>query len=351
MGLLRILLAISIIFDHTGKPFGYEIISSKVAIHTFFIISGFYMALIINEKYNLKKSAYKVFITNRFLRIYPVYWIALILTGLMLFIRCDSSLGSCLFVLPQASFINSVLNAIEIFLKNVFLFPFLGYFSPNANSLGNFIVPISWTLGIELLFYLMAPFIVKRDIKIIILIGLLSLLTRNLVFQYNASQPHDFLTLNTWFFPSQLIYFMLGIISYRIYVKLKKIKISNYIYVFSSLFMVLFTLSFAFLINLLQGKEDLIGWIYYFCMVLIIPLFFNFTKKNKLINLLGELSYSIYITHVFIILLLPITLLKVNKDFYPLIIVLTTFIFALLLRKFIELPIDKFRQRNLKSKK
>lgn len=351
MGLLRLLLAISIVFEHTGKPFGFEMISSKIAIHAFFIISGFYMALILNEKYNLKKNAYKVFIANRFLRIYPVYWIGLFLTGFVLLLKCDSSFQLCLFIPAQNNFITGVWIIFETFLKNIFLFPFLGYFSPNANSLGNFIIPISWTLGIELLFYLIAPFIVKRKISVLILIGIFSLIIRNLIFQYNSNQPHEFLTLNTWFFPSQLVYFMLGIISYKIYVPLKKISIPINLYFVTTIYIFLFTIFFVYLIDIFVGRENLIGWIYYASVLLAIPLLFNFSKQNKFVSLLGELSYSVYITHIFIITLLPISLLKINNNFYPLIVVSLTIIFSLFLRRFIEIPIDRFRQANLKGKK
>ena len=45
------------------------------------MISGFYMAMILTEKY-CGPGSYRLFLTNRFLRIYPIYWITL---GLSIF--------------------------------------------------------------------------------------------------------------------------------------------------------------------------------------------------------------------------------------------------------------------------
>ena len=53
------------------------------AVKIFFVISGFYMALILNEKYLLKTDSYKLFITNRILRLYPLYLITFIASLIM----------------------------------------------------------------------------------------------------------------------------------------------------------------------------------------------------------------------------------------------------------------------------
>ena len=51
MGLIRALLAISVILAHSESFLGLSLVGGKVAVQAFFIISGFYMALILNEKY------------------------------------------------------------------------------------------------------------------------------------------------------------------------------------------------------------------------------------------------------------------------------------------------------------
>jgi peptidoglycan/LPS O-acetylase OafA/YrhL len=79
MGLLRFLRALAVVFAHAGNgPFGYRIVRADLAVECFYMISGFYMALILNEKY-LSKRENRIFYINRALRIYSVYFAALLL--------------------------------------------------------------------------------------------------------------------------------------------------------------------------------------------------------------------------------------------------------------------------------
>ena len=75
MGLLRLLLAVSIILTHSFPLFGYKELDGIRAVEGFFVISGFYMALILNEKYTGKNRSYFLYLSNRLVRIYPVYWL------------------------------------------------------------------------------------------------------------------------------------------------------------------------------------------------------------------------------------------------------------------------------------
>jgi peptidoglycan/LPS O-acetylase OafA/YrhL len=87
MGLLRLLLAVSVVLHHSGPIFGNYLLGSfnggSLPVNSFFIISGFYMGFILSEKYVAKNGSYFLFITNRFLRIYPIYWAVLIATILL----------------------------------------------------------------------------------------------------------------------------------------------------------------------------------------------------------------------------------------------------------------------------
>jgi peptidoglycan/LPS O-acetylase OafA/YrhL len=82
MGILRTLLAIGVLICHSSPVFGISSMGGEDAIKAFFIISGFYMSLILNEKYTGIENSYKLFITNRLLRLYPLYFSILIFTFL-----------------------------------------------------------------------------------------------------------------------------------------------------------------------------------------------------------------------------------------------------------------------------
>jgi len=78
MGLLRLILAIAVVIAHTNSIFGLKFTGGLVAVETFFIISGFYMSMILDRKYT-GKGSYILFLSNRFLRLYPMFWVVLLL--------------------------------------------------------------------------------------------------------------------------------------------------------------------------------------------------------------------------------------------------------------------------------
>jgi len=73
MGTLRLLLALSVVAAHCGAIAGLRFVGGPMAVQAFFIRSGFFMALILNEKYTGNNNSYWLFISNRFFRRYPFY--------------------------------------------------------------------------------------------------------------------------------------------------------------------------------------------------------------------------------------------------------------------------------------
>ncbi|WP_090201925.1 acyltransferase family protein [Pseudomonas asplenii] len=80
MGLLRTLLAISVIFAHS---YGFVLVGGQIAVQIFYMISGFLISFIIVEKKSY--STLKDFYLNRYLRIFPTYAIIATLTLLWFF--------------------------------------------------------------------------------------------------------------------------------------------------------------------------------------------------------------------------------------------------------------------------
>ena len=76
MGSLRLFLALSVALGHFGMPLGFP--TSDIAVQSFYVISGFYMALVLNEKYG--PGTYWLFISNRLLRLWPTYIVVLVLS-------------------------------------------------------------------------------------------------------------------------------------------------------------------------------------------------------------------------------------------------------------------------------
>src|SRR5690349_3905836 len=82
LGAIRLFLALSVVVWHLwghALPFtanGYD------GVLLFFIISGFYMSMVINDKY--KNQPVITFYIARFLRIYPLYLLIFVLTVIFL---------------------------------------------------------------------------------------------------------------------------------------------------------------------------------------------------------------------------------------------------------------------------
>jgi peptidoglycan/LPS O-acetylase OafA/YrhL len=363
MGIIRILLAISVIISHSNAIFGFNLVGGRIAVQSFYIISGFYMALILSEKYIDKNYSYKLFITNRFLRLYPIYWIILFLTilySVMLYLHSGSSIIN-LFVEHYNSM--SFISFFFLICTNLFMFfqdmvMFLGldatgnlFFTENFHdispALHNFLfIPQAWTIGIELMFYLIAPFIIKR--KSIYIIGYIScslLIRLVLVFCFN-------LNYDPWtyrFFPTEIMFFMIGILAYRIYRYLpclftKHVRVKKLEYVCMA-----FTIVFSFLPETAMLKNNFVikDCVYLLIFFMCIPFIFTLTKNWKIDRYIGELSYPIYISHTLV--LSCIHALKIstigNVGLY---LVILTILFSIVLNEFVSKRIEKIRQKRIK---
>jgi len=86
------MLAMAVALGHLD--FFFMGIDGTMAVQAFYMISGFYMALVLNEKYIGKAASYRLFISNRFIRLYPNYLIILVLNifvALFIFLWTDGT--------------------------------------------------------------------------------------------------------------------------------------------------------------------------------------------------------------------------------------------------------------------
>lgn len=71
-GTYRTLLAVMVIFLHLG---GMPVIGGY-AVFGFYILSGYLMTLIMHKNYGYTRDGVARYAINRFLRIYPIYWVS-----------------------------------------------------------------------------------------------------------------------------------------------------------------------------------------------------------------------------------------------------------------------------------
>ncbi|MGC4031390.1 MAG: hypothetical protein QM754_06565 [Tepidisphaeraceae bacterium] len=87
MGLLRLFLAICVLVVHSGSPLASFFVGGPPAVQAFFAISGFYMAMILSEKYPPGRAGTALFWLNRALRLAPTYLLVLAVTVAWVYTR------------------------------------------------------------------------------------------------------------------------------------------------------------------------------------------------------------------------------------------------------------------------
>jgi peptidoglycan/LPS O-acetylase OafA/YrhL len=357
VGFLRLILAISVIVAHSDSFLGLTLVGGQHAVQIFFMISGFYMALILNTKY-VGVGSYKLFLINRALKIYPMYIISILIVMLI-------SISSFWIFKSNGSFAVYIDNFDDMNLSSVLfliasnvivfgqdLVMFLGvnledgtlFFTPNFRDtsppLYKFLLnPPAWSIAVELMFYLIAPFLMTKKTYILITVAILSLTLKfGLSYYFNLEgDPWSYR-----FFPSELSFFVLGSIGYKIYSGVL-IERGAYPKTSYSLF-ALMSLAVLFYVQLGSFYNIL-----YFLAFISIPFIFNLTKGWSVDRSVGDLSYPVYILHY------PI-LLVVNKCLSILMIegwaseitVFLSILTSIVAMRFIIKPIDVYREKNSK---
>ena len=219
MGILRTFLAITVVLSHS---YGHIFVGGRLAVQLFYIISGFLISYILieAETYNSVRKFY----WNRILRLFPAYYFISVLTFFVFLIQLS--------YLDQVDFFETfnqlnLMGKIYLILSNIFIIGqdfafFMGadagnlifksnYFNSEPVIYEGLISQITWTISLELTFYLIAPFILK-DKKFLILILLLSILLRIILIFDGIGLVGGF---TYRFFPLELALFLLGAFSHQ----------------------------------------------------------------------------------------------------------------------------------------
>ena len=326
MGVLRLLLALSVLVAHMHGEgiFGFRLLYGNLAVECFFMISGFYMALVLNEKYN-RSSDYLPFLWQRVLRLFPAYLTVLLVTllvegilslaagapikaygawfahaGILSPVTWAALIGANLFIVGQQF---ALFQGIDPVTGSLF---FTGRFLESPIPATGFIfVTQAWTLDLEITFYLLAPLLVRRSAWIqVLVLGLSVGLRMGTSWMLNPLE-------NPWhndrFFPYELGFFMAGSIAYQIYRHQKELlaRLNGFTNWFRWVF-----LGIVLFYSRLPGNSYLREAILIPLMFVMIPLLFNFTKNHRVDRLIGELSYPFYLIHALV--------LNVMRPFIPL---------------------------------
>lgn len=379
MGLLRFFLALSVVIFHTGDFFGIKFVGGQVAVQGFYLISGFYMAMILNEKYPSGLKGYYLFLSNRFLKIFPIYWAVAIVTllfcvGLMFafphapnHLYLYSEYGAAL---SAKSWLTIVFTNIALFGQDILFFTNLNtstgnlFFSDQLwqttpHVFDFMMVPQAWSVSCELMFYIIAPFTVRKPVFSFLILGASFVLRYLFISKGLSADPWSYR-----FLPFELQFFFMGAIAYFL---LNKVRNTSWFQnkTIGTLLMsaiILFTIFYGNMpdtLYVLPSKFLMFNngffiftfkfWIYISLLFVATPFIFYTTKSNKWDRFIGEFSYPIYIAHMLVIFIYEAFQWNDQTSTVRTIVVcLTTILIAHFLNRKILAPIELIRQKRVK---
>ncbi|WP_417735098.1 acyltransferase family protein [Rosistilla oblonga] len=329
MGILRLYLALCVVAAHSGELFPWSAHNGLQAVEIFFLISGFYMALIA-PKYHTAREFY----ASRFIRIYIPYWT--ILAGIVL--TCSVigiATGKWFELSAFANYSAAANGVVGTCLATVTNFSAFGIDwlcfltdEPNkglqlasnglnvAHPLPSYVaIKPAWSIGVELMFYVFVPWFNRRSTWSLFGLALLSVSARITAYEL-FGLAHDPWTYR--FTPFAMALFLTGMIACRLtrQIEPKVVQfmehfgpslISGYpaqVVGFMAAFWIGLFLTEQIANTVPVHYADLVS---YLGWAAIIPLLFAVTKSNKLDRWLGELSYPVYLVHYFIVSLIAAT--------------------------------------------
>lgn len=351
MGLIRFLLAVSVAIDHFGSVLGIRMGPGAIEVEAFFIISGFYMALVLEDRY---AGQLKLFYTNRYLRLFPSYFCILVLTlGFSLITGAHSR-----FTLPMAElgeiFLSGdfwtkayiVVANLGIVLLDTALF--LSFDGENLRFTTDFrdsvipvyqflLIPQGWSLGLEIYFYALAPFLLKRTWTLVAACAVSVLLFIALSLTALPGDP--------WthrFFPSILFLFLAGSLAWKVFrAHLEKLWMRRLggVLLVANCMAILLLASTPF-------DPDVTRFGLLMLVAVSVGPVFALTKDIKFDRRLGDLSYPIYVSHLLAIVIAG----TVTAEYAPLLGFVLTLVLSAVLVFVVERPLDRYRHRRVVRK-
>jgi peptidoglycan/LPS O-acetylase OafA/YrhL len=289
-----------------------------IAVNIFFILSSFLISyFLVYEKDKTGDISYKKFYIKRLLRIWPLYFAY----GLM--IICFSPLISARLGINNHSWSDVPINILFLlfFLVNV-----QTVIAPNPG-----ICEIEWSVCIEEQFYLVWPILINKfrnkiTALVISMVGI-AIVVRIFMFYITPLLTHQDLREHYYFWNYQLIFDKLDLFAGGLVLSLIYRKRNEYGIVLKKVFhpivqycAVALILLYLLFNNRLHTKFELL-FIDHFIQILLFGYFilgavldgFIFNFEKKLLNILGKISYGIYLFHTSIEQVLFIFLKKFIK--------------------------------------
>ena len=318
LGTLRLLFALAVALSHAGMHLrGLNL--GVIAVIGFYLISGYVMAGLIRRHYAQPQAA-SAFYLDRAIRLLPQYLFYILLTlAWHLYSRADNY------------FLSRIPGPVDLF-NNLSVVP-LNYYMFNGSDRYT-LIPPAWSLGAEVQFYLLAPFLLLWP-KRLFGIGLIGLAV------YLAALSG---VINSdWFgyrlLPGVLLFFVLGAFLQHQHQKHQHGRArSMTIGVAAAVVLGAVLLNFNGILRAPYNFETLLG------LILGLALLQTLAKRssNRWDSLAGDISYGVFLNHFLILwTLYPQGVTNIQ---WPVFLALSI-VLSWLSQRLIEQPLIKLRYR------
>ena len=314
-GVLGYFLALGVALSHAGFLSKYLSFSVGVfCVIIFFLLAGYTMTFLWSTRYIFSTNISNYFF-ERLTRIYPQYLFFLILTMILIYlgiIKTD-------LVVP---------NNLIYHLYNLSIIP-LDFYMWDDNLKNYIILPATWSLGLEMMFYLFFPFILFNNMIFkISFIGSLAIFL--LAFT-------EILNTEIWgyrFLPGVLFIFLTGSLIFK-YINKKTLfntLLLFGVYIFVTILfitMLIFNFDQGYMIEVTSGFIVGVPLVYFLSLQ---------NRRNKIDEFLGNLSYGIFLSHfIFIWAYQTLPFGLPSYIYFPLFIIIVSIV-GFIGYKFIERP-------------
>jgi peptidoglycan/LPS O-acetylase OafA/YrhL len=343
MGMVRVMLAFAVLLSHMPMA-SYKILSGGLAVQSFFIVSGFYMALVLDSKYRDTG----LFYSNRLLRLFPTYFVMLAIGIAAVFLRANPvtspELISSIAQNPASAITMAFTNLTLIGQELLFWFTFAPdgalVFDAHAEmseqaAVGwqGLFVPQAWSLSMELIFYALAPFLARLKWGWLAALAAASIGLRLAGHLLDV----DYLLWQGRFFPTALFMFVLGMLGYRALPLVARLPKAIGWGALALL------LGYCAVFSFLPMEPLFARWVTYAIVALCVPWIFHAFKDFTLDRWIGDLSYPMYLSQLIVVG----AVLMYEPPFAIWIAIGGTLAISVMVLVLIEHPLDKWRQKRL----
>lgn len=335
---------------------GFKLLNTgEYAVDLFMIISGFVIFLLLD----IKKENYMAYITRRFFRLFPVYIILFILSIPIFFVLVPQNAESFshLFVnksFPHLEYISTWWKHIELHvIAHIFMLHGLVPESIAPGAPIAFIGP-AWSISLEWQFYLIAPlffyFANRYLVEIKNYTRAIGFVSCTFLFAFLLMKLYP-TVIRGAFLPYKLHFFMIGWASYFLSKHLSSKNVDRDL-IF--LFCLLFAGAIALSTEVYSKGGNIfpvILWLLLFPFVIVSSKGWLIQKliwilDNKILRYLGKISYSIYLSHRLLIIIIMKAISPIAHELNSLQLflilmpttIITTIATSAFLYHFIEVP-------------